>query len=133
MKELYWINVLGNLGVATLVLLIVFTLVVICILLPNIFGWAEASDNGREDEAETYASSISKVCKYSILPWLFLLLGVIFIPSRDSLYMIYGLGSTIDYIKQNDTAKQLPDKVIVALDKWVDNLTVDKEKESEDN
>ena len=131
MKELYWINVLGNLNVVTIVLLCVFTAVVICILAPNIFGWAEAADNHWEDEAKVYASSIKRICKYSILPWVILLLGVIFTPSKGSLYMIYGLGGTIDYIKQNDTAKQLPDKVIVALDKWVDNLTIDKEKETE--
>ena len=28
----------------------------------------------------------------------------------------------IDYIKSNETAKQLPDKCIKALDKWADNI-----------
>ena len=32
------------------------------------------------------------------------------------------IGGTIDYIKSNDTAKQLPDKCIKALDKWADNI-----------
>jgi hypothetical protein len=42
--------------------------------------------------------------------------------------MIYGVGGTIDYIKSNDTAKQLPDKVVSALDKYLDSLNEEDEK-----
>ena len=45
-----------------------------------------------------------------------------FIPTTNETLMIYGIGGTIDYIKSNDTAKQLPDKCIKALDKWADNI-----------
>ena len=38
------------------------------------------------------------------------------------------IGGTIDYIKSNDTAKQLPDKYIKVLDKWVDNLNKEKQE-----
>lgn len=31
-----------------------------------------------------------------------------------------GIGSTIDYIKENPIAKQLPDKCIKILNKWAD-------------
>lgn len=44
----------------------------------------------------------------------------IFTPSTKQMYMIYGVGGTIEYIKSNDTAKQLPDKCIKALDKLVE-------------
>ena len=46
----------------------------------------------------------------------------VFIPTKNEALMIYGVGGTIDYIKSNDTAKQLPDKCIKALDKWADNI-----------
>ena len=45
-----------------------------------------------------------------------------FIPTTNEALMIYGIGGTIDYIKSNETAKQLPDKYIKALDKWADNI-----------
>ena len=51
-----------------------------------------------------------------------------FIPTTNEALMIYGVGGTIDYIKSNDTAKQLPDKCIKALDKWVDNLNEEKQE-----
>lgn len=51
-----------------------------------------------------------------------------FIPTTNEALMIYGVGGTIDYIKPNDTAKQLPDKCIKALDKWADNLNEEKQE-----
>lgn len=51
-----------------------------------------------------------------------------FIPTTNEALMVYGIGGTIDYIKSNETAKQLPDKYIKALDKWVDNLNEEKQE-----
>ena len=54
-----------------------------------------------------------------------------FIPTTNEALMIYGIGGTIDYVKSNETAKQLPDKYIKALDKYLDNIN--KEEEQNDN
>ena len=51
-----------------------------------------------------------------------------FIPTTNEALMIYGIGGTIDYVKSNKTAKQLPDKCIKALDKWADNLNEEKQE-----
>ena len=45
------------------------------------------------------------------------------IPSEKKLYAIYGIGSTIDYIKSNDKAKELPDKAIDCIYKYLDNYS----------
>ena len=45
-----------------------------------------------------------------------------FIQTTNEALMVYGIGGTIDYVKSNKTAKQLPDKCIKALDKWADNI-----------
>jgi hypothetical protein len=47
----------------------------------------------------------------------------IFIPSTKEALLIWGVGSTIDYIQENETAKQLPDKCINALNDWVESLS----------
>lgn len=57
----------------------------------------------------------------------------IFIPTTNQALLIYGVGGTIDYIKSNDTAKQLPDKCIKALDKWVENLSENNNQKQNDN
>lgn len=54
-----------------------------------------------------------------------------FIPTTNEALMIYGIGGTIDYIKSNETTKQLPDKCIKALDKWVDNLNEEEKMKHE--
>jgi hypothetical protein len=43
----------------------------------------------------------------------------IFTPSQRDAYLIWGLGGTIDYLRENPTANQIPDKCIKLLDKWV--------------
>ena len=54
-----------------------------------------------------------------------------FIPTTNEALMIYGVGGTIDYVKSNKTAKQLPDKCIKSLDKWVDNLNEEEKMKHE--
>jgi tetrahydromethanopterin S-methyltransferase subunit D len=54
--------------------------------------------------------------------------GVVFIPSDKELMAIYGIGGTIDYIKSNDKAKQLPDKVVDALTKYLETLNEEKKE-----
>ena len=56
-----------------------------------------------------------------------------FIPTTNEALMIYGVGGTIDYVKSNETAKQLPDKYIKALDKWAENLTKEENQKQNDN
>lgn len=56
----------------------------------------------------------------------FFTIGSIIIPTQHELMVIYGLGGTIDYIKSNDKAKELPDKVVNALTRYIDY--VEKEK-----
>ena len=57
----------------------------------------------------------------------------VFIPTTNQTIFIYGVGGTIDYIKSNDTAKQLPDKCVKALDKYFDNLTKEENQKENEN
>lgn len=47
----------------------------------------------------------------------------VFIPSTKEALFIWGVGSTIDFLQENETAKQLPDKCINALNDWVESLS----------
>ena len=52
----------------------------------------------------------------------------VFVPTKRDLLIIYGIGGIVDYVKQNDTAKNLPDKAIIALDKYLQTIQEDEEK-----
>lgn len=53
-----------------------------------------------------------------------------FTPSTRKAYKIVGIGGTIDYLKDNNTAKKLPDKCIKALDMLLEKQIDKIEKDS---
>lgn len=116
MNDLYIITVLGNLGV-----LVVVT-GLLCLFVGGVlYGCAalDTNDYNTQKEKEAQKCSKKKACKLLIIGFISILLGC-FIPSTKEMYAIYGIGGVIDYVKDNEKAKQLPDKVIDALDKYLD-------------
>ena len=60
-------------------------------------------------------------------------IGLVFVPKTDEALLIYGVGTTIDYVDNNETIKQLPDKAVQALDKYLDSLNKDVENKNSHN
>lgn len=56
---------------------------------------------------------------------------LVFVPSTKEALLIWGVGSTIDYLQENETAKQLPDKCIDALNEWVESLSNPKNNQTD--
>lgn len=110
MSEIYWISRLDYICGLFIVLSVIFGAIVV------VGGFSlmimEKSNNDYP--------SLLKIVKKSILILGCSLLGVIFLPNTKQAYMIWGLGGTIDYIKNNETVQKLPDKTIQCLDKFVD-------------
>jgi hypothetical protein len=65
---------------------------------------------------------IECIRKYNYIIGAISLITVMFTPTKEDLLLIYGLGPTIDYIQDNEKVKELPDKCVEALNKWVDSL-----------
>lgn len=117
MSKLYWLCVLGNLHYFSVTL---SALAVFAIL--TVGFWLLLS---YDDEP---SPSIKKVFMYSIFTFVFGIIMAIFIPSQKNLLIIYGVGGTIDYLKENKDANKIPDKCVKALDKYLDDaLKEDKE------
>ena len=133
MEELYWITRLGALNFLFNTIIFV-SLVAIIILAVELFVIKTTSDNEDDKKLELQVitgkvhnenMSYNFVKKQFIRAFIVFVVSIIcnvFIPTKNEALMIYGIGGTIDYIKSNDTAKQLPDKCIKALDKWADNI-----------
>ena len=120
MTEIYWLQRIGNISDAFTVAFWL-TLVVIAF-------FAIAFPIFAEDWDDEVKELLKKWARRIIIPLCISGIGCIFIPSKKELYAIYGLGGTIDYIKSNDKAKQLPDKVVDALTRYVDSIEADKKK-----
>ena len=121
MSELYLLNVLGNLhslgaGIAVLSFLAVLILSIVLVV-----NTLDGYDN---------PPLCLKILKLSAASILIGFLMCAFIPSTKNLLIIYGVGGTIDYVRENKDANKIPDKCIKALDKYLDDaLKEDKDKE----
>ena len=121
MNEIYWITRFDAINGVFMTLLVIS-----CIILSISFiGWSLNCEESYEFERKT-VKFCKKTIKMSIIPLILGVLGAVFIPTTKEALTIYGIGGTIDYLKENPTAKQLPDKCINALDRWVDS-TLEKD------
>lgn len=121
METIYWIQRLGAIHTTSWIIFGISCIaVIVCIIV--------LAEIGFDRTVADYHTAI-KGFKVSICVFALTLLLGIFIPSEKQLYAIYGIGGTIDYIKSNDTAKQIPDKCINALDAWVDKMITPKKEE----
>ena len=102
MSTLYWLSVLGNLGALAL---IVFGGSLITCLLTS-FEYFDP----KGIPAIKRACKISFICLFISLP-----VGIL-IPSKNELYAIYGVGSVINYAKDNKDVQKLPDNTVKDLE-----------------
>lgn len=110
MSEIYWISRLDYICNLFIALSIVFGVIVV------VGGFTLIVS----DKSDKDYPVILKVVKKSLLMFSCSILAVIFLPNTQQAYMIWGLGGTIDYIKNNETVQKLPDKTIQCLDKFID-------------
>lgn len=118
MNTLYWINVLGNFYELCILIFIISALLGIAFILVTVFH----EDDIKADLSKVGYKKFVKVRKTNCIVLIISTLVLVFLPTKNQLYIIYGVGGAIDYLKDNPTTKELPDKCIKALDTWVDNL-----------
>lgn len=123
MSELYWLGVLGNLNDLGGAIAVLSFLVFIALG----FWFFLCS----EDDLEP-SPFMKKMFKGSMFAIVLGVVMAIFIPSQKNLLIIYGVGGTIDYLKENKDANKIPDKCVKSLDKYLDDaLKEDKDKDKE--
>ena len=122
MVEIYWLQRIGALSDLFNVMWIFVTIVAGVFLLIAPMAIEVIKENDITNQAKKVAKTLAVIFIVGVI-------GSIITPSTKEMYAIYGLGGTIDYIKSNDKAKQLPDKCIEALTRYIDSI----EKENKDN
>lgn len=125
MEEIYWLTRLDGINVFLNIITvfgIVFTVI-------SIIGYIVTKNDDFVDDC--WKEFWIKLFKYCLPTTIIITLLFIFTPTTKEAFMIYGVGGTIDYVKSNETVKQLPDKCIKALDKWVESLNEDNKDKYE--
>lgn len=126
MGTIYWLQVLGNISTVGTVLIFLG----VAAIIPSCLALFANFDRNYDSEIRGFAAAV-KAIKLSLLVVFVGVIITVFVPSEKQMYAIYGIGGTIDYLKDNETAKQLPDKVVIALDKYIDSLNENKENKND--
>ena len=121
MIEIYFLQRIANIasifGVAFWVIVIVGTVASVIII-----TYCCSNDFDFDEDQKKAMQRIKQYAKYVLYCFIVVTLGAVFTPTDKDLLVIYGVGGTIDYIKSNDKAKELPDKVVDALTRYVDSI-----------
>lgn len=125
MNEIYWITRFDSIHTIGIIMTIVSLILFIIFWIASI---SKDEYTGEDICSKDQKHKLRKGARYLIFTFIVGLLIWTFIPTERDAFLIYGVGGTIDYIKNNPTARQLPDKCINALDKWADNLNNDSIK-----
>ena len=126
MNEIYWITRLDLISgwlIGFAVISAIVTLIAIVCYIGNRSDYEKYGGDGEK----RWTEFSSKLFKISLPCFFVFCVSSILTPTTKEAVLIYGVGTTIDYVKKNNTLQQIPDKCINALDAWVDSLT---EKES---
>lgn len=110
MNEIYWLTRVGtisNIGYVMLVLSIV--------ALVTVPLWIDMMGL-EEREGFNLKTAIKSIFATGIIG----LIIVAFVPTKQDMYLIYGLGSVVEYVQGNDKAKEIPDKAVEAIIEWMD-------------
>lgn len=117
MNELYWITRFGEISIAVKAILIMS--IIVFGVTSIAFGCTVTDGDLTNCEKREFLKVIKRFIKISFITTIISAIMFIFTPSQKDAYLIWGVGGTIDYLKENPTAKQIPDKCIKLLDKWV--------------
>ena len=128
MSEIYWITRLDLISGWLTAFAVITGFVVLVSIIAYIDNRSDYETYGHNGD-KRWQEFFSKIFKISLPCFFLFVASSILTPTTKEAMLIYGVGTTIDYVKQNDTLQQIPDKCINALDAWVDSLT---EKKSND-
>lgn len=125
-SHMYWITRLSSIHDA---FIFIFIIAIIAAVFTGIIGLPFSDD---EDNHACF-KCIKKCFITSVAAVVLCGIGLVFVPKTNEALLIYGVGTTIDYVDNNETIKQLPDKAVQALDKYLDSFNKDSENKDSNN
>ena len=119
MTEIYWITRLDAISTFFGMVTIFSFLGLFILLMLSLLG-----DLMFKEEIKKYFKCIKMLTISFVIGFL----GITFIPTTKDVMLIYGLGTMKEYIDNNEKTKELPDKAIDALNKYLDEINNSEEK-----
>lgn len=110
MNEIYWltrvgtINDIGGFMAAISAICLVLSPIIFIIVEDDLADWINPK----------------AIIKWLIGIFITGILILAFVPTRKDLYLIYGMGTIIDYAKDNEKVREIPDKAVEAIIDWME-------------
>ena len=130
MLELYWLTRLDGLHNCFITFLVISA---IAITMFTIVYYCCKGYKDRDEDCNIRLNTAQQVLKIAIPTFVFSIIGTLFIPTAKDAYIIYGMGTVVDYVQSNKTLQHIPDKAVNALDKWVTTITSEDKKSNKSN
>jgi hypothetical protein len=115
MWEVYLISRLDGIITASWTIFITFTIILICAIIAHIMNI------NSYDPCEETSKLVSKMKKVSLCFMIPCFLIGLFVPNKNDALAIMGVGTVVDYVQENKTLQEMPDKCVQALDIWLDD------------
>ena len=125
-SHMYWITRLSSIHDA-------FLFVFVIAMIVAVFTGVIVLSFGDDKDDNSWFKHVKKCFITSSVAVVLSGIGLVFVPKTNEALLIYGVGTTIDYVDSNETIKQLPDKAVQALDKYLDSLNKDNENKKPHN
>ena len=122
MFDLYLISILDSIiGVSVVFIILGLAAAIVWIVCITLNTNIDQEDLSRyEARCLRTNNTVIKLMKPFVYVGIVCLIIATFLPSTKQGYVIYGIGNTIEYLQSSDKAKELPDKAVDALSKYLD-------------
>lgn len=84
----------------------------------------------KRNSTERFIIKSRKYISRFFIAWVVVMVFDFFTPTEEAAYVIYGIGNTIDYCRNDSTVKKLPPKAIEALNIYADKVLNDLKKDT---
>ena len=117
--SMYWIYVIGRLGILFIFISVISA---VAMFFSGFYYLVEKSSC----ENETL-KRVGKIIKSSSIIFIVSLVIAVFTPSSEQMIKMYIVDNVVEYVEGNNNVKELPDKVVEACNKLLDDYIADKE------
>lgn len=137
MEEIYWLTRLDGLRTCLTVFLVISCIALAIFIIVRIATEQYAEWGSCLEYNKRWVKIASGWIKGLIPGVIVFATSLVFVPSTKEAFLIYGVGGAIDFVRSDETAKKLPHKVVLAADKYLEELlsdddTLKKKKRSRD-
>lgn len=123
MEVLYFLTLLGKLNS----LLQAVLGISLAFLVFGFIVWAVSKcDDSSEKDKEFYSKHVRLKAKIALAIAIVSVLLLVALPTREEAFLIYGGGTVIDYVQNNEEVKKIPDNAVKALNTWLETIHEDK-------